>query len=99
MGAEFLQAVRSDVLQSGLSVSILALRSLSDPREAQHCSFLQSIITHVDIHASCASCDFATLPQAVRLSLAIRFRLAHHVVIVVGPASCTNEERGAQERS
>lgn len=50
------------------------------------------------VHASCASCDLATLPQAVQLSSAVRLRLALHVVIVVCLAARANEEARAQKR-
>jgi hypothetical protein len=51
------------------------------------------------IHARCASCDLATLLHALQLAAAVGLRFAHHVVIVVGLASCANEERGAEKRS
>lgn len=50
------------------------------------------------VHAGCASCDLATLPQAVQLSPSVRLRLALHVVIVVGLAAGSNEEACAHER-
>lgn len=50
------------------------------------------------VHAGCASCDFATLPQAVQLSSSVRVRLALHVVIVVSLAARSNEEARAHKR-
>jgi len=52
----------------------------------------------VYVHAGCASCDLATLPQAVQLSPSVRLGLALHVVIVVGLAAGSNEEARAHER-
>lgn len=49
------------------------------------------------VHACSASCDFATLLQAVQLALAIGVGLAHHVVVIVRLASCADEERGAEK--
>jgi hypothetical protein len=52
----------------------------------------------VYVHAGCASCDLATLPQAVQLSPTVRLGLALHVVIVVGLAAGSNEEARAHKR-
>lgn len=52
-----------------------------------------------DIHAGSASGDFAALLQAVKLSLSIGLGLAHHVVVIVGLASCADKERGREEGS
>ena len=50
------------------------------------------------VHAGCASCDLATLPQAVQLSPTVRLGLALHVVIVVRLAAGSNEEACAHKR-
>lgn len=52
----------------------------------------------VYVHAGCASCDLATLPQAVQLSPTVRLGLALHVVIVVRLAAGSNEEACAHKR-
>jgi hypothetical protein len=49
------------------------------------------------VHASRTPGDLAAFLHAVKLSPAVGLSLAHHVVIVVGLASCANEERGTQE--
>jgi len=51
------------------------------------------------VHARCASCDLATLPQTIRLALSVRLVLADHVIIVVRLASGTNKVCGAQQWS
>ena len=50
-----------------------------------------------DIHARRAPRHLAALFHAVQLAPAVGLGLAHHVVIVVGFAPGTDEERGAEE--
>lgn len=52
-----------------------------------------------DVHACSASCDFATLLQAIDFALSIGIGLAHHVVVIVRLASGANEEGCGQKRS
>lgn len=61
--------------------------------------FGQAMLVHVAQHAGGASCDLATLLQAVDFTLAIGVGLALHVIIVVRPASCADEEGGGKKRS
>jgi len=60
--------------------------------------WLPSSDSRVYVHAGCASCDLATLPQAIQLAPSVRLRLALHVVIVVGLAARSNEEARAHKR-
>lgn len=94
MLAELCQAVLVHVVQS-----VILVRNASFSRKT---SDSISSSTHqpsgLYVHAGCASCDLATLPQAVQLSPSVRLRLALHVVIVVGLAAGSNEEACAHER-
>lgn len=54
-------------------------------------------IASVFLHASRTSGDFATFFHALKLSPTIRLGLAHHVVVIVGLASRTDEE-GSTEK-
>ena len=51
-----------------------------------------------NVHTRSTSSDFPAFPEAVKLPSAVRLRLAHHIVIVVGFASRPNKVRGAHQR-
>jgi hypothetical protein len=92
--AELGQAVLVDVLQPDfLSQKKLVIPPIS-------LSYFLHLLSDSGayVHAGCASCDLATLPQAVQLSPSVRLRLALHVVIVVGLAARSNEEARAHKR-
>lgn len=61
--------------------------------------FGQAVLVNVTQYAGSASCDLATLLQAVDFTGAICVGLALHVIIVVRLASCANEEGGGKKRS
>lgn len=44
------------------------------------------------IHASRTPGDLAAFLHALQLTPTVRLGLAHHIVIIVGLASCANEE-------
>lgn len=82
MGAELGQAVLVDVLNP-----VCLIRIPSPILKA-----------HKDIHARGTPGDFASLFHAVQLASAISLSLAHHVVVIVGFASRTDEVGGTEKR-
>jgi len=92
--AELCQAVLVHVVQPVASVR---KRSCSRKASCSDSPIFFSILW-MYVHAGCASCDLATLPQAIQLSPSIRLGLALHVVIVVGLAAGSNEEARAHKR-
>lgn len=56
--------------------------------------FLQTVCVDVLDDTGSASCDLTTLLQAIDLARAVGVGLAHHVVVIEGLASCTDEEGG-----
>ena len=96
----------SQCLRNSAKQCLFTSSSLSSQSET-HCPrarFPTAILScspsnlRVYVHAGCASCDLATLPQAVQLSPTVRLGLALHVVIVVRLAAGSNEETCAQKR-
>jgi len=49
------------------------------------------------LHACCATGDLAAFLHALELSPTVRLGLAHHVVVIIGLASCTNKEGGTEQ--
>lgn len=82
------------------SSSLLSQSETHSPRASFSTEILASSPSslRVYVHAGCASCDLATLPQAVQLSPTVRLGLALHVVIVVRLAAGSNEEACAHKR-
>jgi hypothetical protein len=64
---------------------------------ANSSAFLSGPRINSSLHARGTPGDLATLLHALKLSSAVGLGLAHHVVIIVGLASCANEERGAEK--
>jgi hypothetical protein len=92
--AELCQAVLVHVVQS-----VLPVKNTFRSRRSSGSNFCISPSSpRVYVHAGCASCDLATLPQAVQLSPSVRLGLALHIVIVVGLAAGSNEEARAHKR-
>jgi len=50
------------------------------------------------VHAGGTSSDLPPFLHAFQFTPAVRLGLAHHVIIIVGLASCPNEEGGTEER-
>jgi hypothetical protein len=92
--AELCQAVLVHVVQPVVPVRYsFSSRTNSDSNSAYSPSSFR-----VYVHAGCASCDLATLPQAVQLSPTVRLGLALHVIIVVRLAAGSNKEACAHKR-
>lgn len=81
MGTKLLQATLVDVLDS------LATSASLSPR----------IKFHRAVHACCASGNLAAFLHALELPPAVRLGFAHHVVVIVGFASCSDEEGSTKE--
>lgn len=60
--------------------------------------FLQTILVDVVQHAGGTPRDLPSLLEAVCLAIAVRLGLAVHEIVIVGFASCTNEEGCGEER-
>lgn len=58
---------------------------------------LEAVFIDVLDDARCTPRDLAAFLHALQLSPAVCLGLAHHVVVIVGLASCANEEGGAEQ--
>ena len=71
---------------------------LVDVTDAANCQrFFLPTKTRVLLHARRTPGNLATLLHAFELSPAVGLSLAHHVIIVVGLASCTDKEGSAEK--